>query len=292
MKYRISVVIPTYNYGRFIGNAIESVLAQTIPVDEIIVVDDGSTDDTERVVRGYGGKVRYIKQDNKGVSAARNTGVENSSGDFIAFLDADDTWLPKTVESQIEKFREDEKIGLVHCASRIFDGKTGKTIFLNTLGKEGWVADDLLLFEEPSVNGCVFMVNRKAFDAVGGFDTRLKIGEDWDLCYRIARKFKVGHISKPLVNVRSHGENSHLNIREMERSTRIAWNKAFDTDDENILRLRRRAFGNLYKVLAGSYLKNKQYLGFFKNMLKSLWFRPSYLGFYLRRPLRRREKSS
>ncbi len=87
---KVSVVIPTYNYGCFIGEAIESVLEQTFPVFEIIVVDDGSTDNIEEIVAIFGGKVKYIKQKNGGVGLARNTGVKNSSAEFIAFLDADD----------------------------------------------------------------------------------------------------------------------------------------------------------------------------------------------------------
>ena len=96
-KAKISVIIPTYNYGRFIKEAVESVLKQTFPVAEIIVVDDGSTDNTEEIVKALGEKVRYIKQENNGVGAARNNGVKNSYGDLIAFLDADDLWLPKKI---------------------------------------------------------------------------------------------------------------------------------------------------------------------------------------------------
>lgn len=285
---RVSVVIATFNYGRFITDAVDSVLAQTVPVSEIIIIDDGSTDDTESRVREFGTSVRYIWQENMGVSAARNRGVRESSGDLVAFLDADDTWDPQVVEKQVNEFLSDDEIGLVHCASRVFDSETGETVGINSVGKKGWVADDLLLFEEPSVNGCVIMVSREAFDSAGGFDERLKIGEDWDLCYRIARRFKVGFVPDPVVNVRSHGTNSHLNVKEMERSTTIAWNKAFDTDDENVLRLRGRALGNLHKVLAGSYLKNRQYFESIRHVLKSVWFRPSILKYYLSRSRRNR----
>ena len=291
---KVSVIIPTYNYGRFIGKAIESVLAQTVPVHEIIVVDDGSTDETEQAVKVFGEQVRYIKQQNGGVCAARNTGVENSSGDFIAFLDADDEWFPEKIEKQLAKFESDAEFGLVHCGMREFDLETGETICLMLEGEEGWVADDLILFEKPVVNvsGSAIMVKREAFDAVGGFDTKLKNGEDWEFCYRIARKYKVGFAAEILVNYCNHGINAHLNIKEMERSTLIAWNKAFATKDEKILKLRKRAFGNLHKVLAGSYLQSGQYYEFTRHLFKSLWFRPAYLGYYLSLSLRRWRKSS
>ena len=294
MDAKISVVIPAYNYGRFIGEAIKSVLEQTYPISEIIVIDDGSTDNTKQVVESFGERVRYFAQKNSGVCAARNAGIKNSSGDFVAFIDADDTWLPEKIEKQLAKFAEDRKIGLVHCGLREFDSQTNETIRLYLDGEEGWVADELLLFEKPVILGAggAVLVSRKALEEVGGFDTNLKIGEDWDFCYRIARKFKVGFVPEALVNYRYHGVNTHLNVREMERSNRIAWNKAFETSDKKILRLRRRAFANLHKVLAGSYLQNGQYIDFSKHLLISLWFKPVYLSYYLSIFLRGRQKTS
>ncbi len=100
MVMRISVVIPAYNAGKYVGRAIDSVLAQNRAADEIIVVDDGSTDDTAEVVGGYGERVRLIRQANAGASAARNAGIEAASGEWIAFLDADDEWLPKKLAIQ------------------------------------------------------------------------------------------------------------------------------------------------------------------------------------------------
>ncbi len=291
---KVSVIIPTYNYGRFIGKAIESVLAQTVPIHEIIVVDDGSTDETGQTVKAFGEQVHYIKQQNGGVCAARNNGVKNSSGDYIAFLDADDEWLPEKIEKQLAKFETDAKIGLVFCGMREFDFETGETIGFFLEGEEGWVADDLILFEKPVVivSGSAIMVTRQAFDEVGGFDPKLKNGEDWEFCYRVARKFKVGFAAEILVNYCNHGVNAHLNIKEMERSTLIAWNKAFATKDKKILKLRKRAFGNLHKVLAGSYLHNGQYFDFTRHLFKSIWFRPAYLGYYFSLSLRRWRKSS
>ena len=124
----VSVVIPTHNFGHFVAEAIGSVLNQTVAIAEIIVVDDGSTDDTHEVVGRFGQKVRYIVQANAGVCAARNRGVSLSRGSHIAFLDADDTWEPTKIEKQLVKFSEDAEIGLVHCGLREFDDATGETI--------------------------------------------------------------------------------------------------------------------------------------------------------------------
>lgn len=283
MSKNVSVVIPTYNYGRFIVEAIESALRQTLPPYEIIVVDDGSTDDTAEVVARFGERVRYIRQENAGVSAARNRGVAESRGDYIAFLDADDIWEPTKLEKQIAKFAEDPEIGLVHCGMREFDAETGKTVALHLEGGEGWVADEIALWERPIVigPGGTIVVSRSAIETVGGFDTRLKNGEDWEFCFRVASKYKVGFVREPLVDYRNHGVNATKNIREMERSTRIAWKTVFSNADESIRRLRRRSYGNLHKVLAGSYLHNGEFRGFLRNVLKSLWYRPSFWGYYL-----------
>jgi glycosyltransferase involved in cell wall biosynthesis len=287
----VSVIIPTYNYGQFVAEAIESVLAQTYPIAEIAVVDDGSTDETEVEVLRFGERVRYVKQTNAGVCAARNRGVADSTGEFIAFLDADDIWEPTKIEKQLAKFVEDPEIGLVHCGLREFDSETGETVKLHLEGCEGSVADELVLFEKPTVNvsGSVLMVPHRVFDEVGGFDTRLKNGEDWEFCFRVAHKYKVGFVPEPLVNYRNHGVNATKNVAEMERSTLIAWKKVFSTDDPNISNLRRRSYSNLHKVLAGSYLHNRQYAGFARNLLKSLWYRPSYMGYYFTLPFRRKK---
>jgi glycosyltransferase involved in cell wall biosynthesis len=285
---RISVVIPTYNYGRFIGEAIESVLRQTRAADEIIVVDDGSTDGTEAVVAAFGDKVRYVRQENAGVCAARNRGVTESSGDVIAFLDADDIWHAEKIEKQLEKFAADGEIGLVHCGMREFDSETGETLRLHAEGMGGDVADELLLWERTAIIGCgtAVMVSRKAFDEAGGFDTRLKVGEDWDLCYRIARRYKVGFVPEVLVDYRSHGAAAHRNVREMERGMGIFYEKAFSEGGE-VLQLKNRALGNYHKVLAGSYFYSGQYADFVRHAVKSVWRRPRNLAYFLQFPMRR-----
>ena len=283
----ISVIIPTYNYGRFISDAIRSVLAQTYRPLETIVVDDGSTDGTEEVVGLFGDAVTYIRQSNAGVCAARNHGVERSSGELIAFLDADDVWEPSKLERQSSKFDRDD-IGLVHSGMREFDGETGHTIRLHLDGAEDDAALSLLLWEGIPVNvsGSAVMVSRKAFDAVGGFDTQMKVGEDWDFCYRIARQFKVGFVPEPLVNYRSHAAAAHRDVREMERGMALFYAKAFAPGGD-VLDLKRRAYSNFHRVLAGSYFQSGDYAQFIKHSAISLWKRPGGITYFLKFPLRR-----
>jgi glycosyltransferase involved in cell wall biosynthesis len=284
----VSVVVPTYNYGRFITEAIEGALRQTHQPTEVIVVDDGSTDDTEVRVKAFNGAVRYLRQENLGVCAARNRGVAESVGEFIAFLDADDIWEPTKIEKQLEKFTEDPEIGLVHCGMREFDSETGQTLKLFHEGQEGWVANELLLWERPAVNvsGSAVMVSREAFDAVGGFDTRQMVAEDWDFCYRVAKEFKVGFVRGSLVNYRSHRAAAHRNVHEMERGMTLFYEKAFANGDD-VLRLKKRALGNFHRVIAGSYFQAGHFREFATHALKSLWHRPSGIGYFLGFPLRR-----
>ena len=288
MPKSVSVVIPTYNYGRFIKEAINSVLTQTHPPSEIIVVDDGSSDETAAVVGAFGDAVKYVRQDNAGVCAARNRGVRESTSELIAFLDADDTWERLNVEKQVARFERDEEIGLVHCALREFDAETGETIRLHMDGCEEGVANNLLLWEAPVIVGPgAVTVSRKAFDHVGGFDTRMKVGEDWDFCYRVARLFKIGFVAEPLVNYRSHNAAAHRNVENMERGMLMFYEKAFATDDPEILKLRRRAYGNFHRVMAGSYLHSGRMGKFFSHAAKSIWMRPANLEYFLRFPMRR-----
>ena len=285
MPKSVSVVIPTYNYGRFIKDAISSVLDQTRPPSEIIIVDDGSTDETASVVRAFGKAVRYVRQHNAGVSAARNLGVSESTSQLIAFLDADDTWEPSNLEKQVARFDGEEEIGLVHCGIREFDGETGETIRLYMEGGEDGVANNLLLWEGPLIvaPGAV-IVSRKAFDRVGGFDTRIKVGEDWDFCYRVARLFKIRFVAEPLVNYRTHNAAAHHNVENMERGMLMFYEKALATDDPEILKLRRRAYGNFHRVMAGSYLHSGRIGKFFWHAAKSIWMRPANLEHFLRLP--------
>jgi glycosyltransferase involved in cell wall biosynthesis len=288
---KVSVVIPTYNYGRFIGEAIESILAQTYPASEIIVVDDGSTDDTEQAAKKFGDKVRYIKKENGGVCSARNVGIKNASGDFVVFFDADDISHPAKIERQLAKFAEDSEIGLVHCGVRDFDSQ-GNTTQYHLVGEEGWVADDMLLMKPVVIGpGGTIMVKREAFAAVGDFDERLEIYEDWEFCYRVARKFKVGFVPEVLLDRRIHGSNSQTNIKKLERSVLLAFAKIFETTDEKILRLRRESYGNLFKILAGSYLDAGNHRMFIKYLVKSLWLKPGNIQHYLEFPVRQLRKS-
>ncbi|MDQ4121022.1 MAG: glycosyltransferase [Acidobacteriota bacterium] len=287
----VSVIIPNYNYGRFLPEAIESVLAQTYRNIEIIVVDDGSTDNSIEVLADYEKKgIKFILQKNRGVGAARNAGANKSSGDLVAFLDADDIWLPQKLEKQIERLLSDNEFGLITCGVKEFDA-LGKTIAVYAEGKEGWCAEDILLFRQAVTSGpgSSSLLWRRVFEKAGGFDERKEMhpSEDWEFCYRVAQIAKIAFLPEILVAYRNHGNNGHLNIPRSEYSMMLAYEKIFQNADKQTLKLRRRCYGNLYRILAGSYLQAGQYGSFFKNTAKSLILTPENLPYFASFPLRR-----
>jgi len=181
---------------------------------------------------------------------------------------------------------KNEEQFLVHCGMREFDAQ-GNTIQSYVTGEEGWVADNILLMKPIIVgSGGSIMIRREAFESVGGFDERLSVGEDWEFCYRVARKFKIGFVPEVLFHYRHHNGNAHLNLEKMERSVLLAYEKAFNTTNEKILRLRRKSYGNFYKILAGSYFSAGNYRMFIKKMIKSLWLKPSNIQHYIKFPIR------
>jgi glycosyltransferase involved in cell wall biosynthesis len=285
---RVSVVIPAYNHARYLPQAIESALAQTLAPAEVIVVDDGSTDDTPAVLAPYADRVRVVRQPNAGVSAARNHGVSLSTGEAVAFLDADDVWLPRKLELQCARMEADPEVGLVHVAVQDVDAE-GKPLGCHTGGLEGeGIAREMLFFRRPVIlgGGSGAMVRRSVFDEVGGFDLDLGTSADWDLYYRIASRSKVAFVPEVLLHYRLHGSNMHGNIRRMEREMLHAYAKAFREPDPDLQRVRRRCYGNLHSVLAGSYFGAGQYGPFLRHTLKSLTLTPDNLRRYLAFPLR------
>ena len=282
---KVSVIIPNYNYSQYLGEAIDSVLAQTVTDIEIIVVDDGSTDGSKELLDSFGDRIRTVFQKNQGVSAARNHGVCISRGEFVAFLDADDLWLPGKIERQLALFADDAELGLAHVGVVDIDG-SGNEILERTDGRNGWISDELLRFEGPVVlgGGSGLVMPRRVFEETGGFDTRLSTSADWDLFYQVSLRYRVGFVPEVLLKYRIHTSNMHANIGAMEHDMLIGFEKAFA---DNHASERRRCYGNLHKMLAGSYFRRGKYADFTQNVLKSLWNRPANLGYFLQYPLRR-----
>jgi glycosyltransferase involved in cell wall biosynthesis len=285
----VSVIIPAYNYARFLREAIDSALAQTRPALEVIVVDDGSTDATPEVLSAYGDRIRVLRQKNAGVAAARNAGIAAARGDSVAFLDSDDAWYPRKLELQLARLEADPALGLVHCGAATIDAE-GRTLKTSTGGMEGRVAEAILRLDREVImpQGSSIVVPKRVAEEIGGFDERLPPSEDWDFCYRIAARYPIGYVPLVLVRYRLHGSGIHQNIERMERSMSIALEKAFA--DREVQRLRKYTYGKFHRILAGCYFETRQFGNFARNVVKSLRYDPRNIGYfaaYLLRLIRR-----
>jgi len=219
----ISVIIPAYNSERTISRAVESVLAQTFSDYEIIVVDDGSTDRTGEVVNRYGDKVRYIYQENAGPGAARNKGLAAAAGEWVAFLDADDEWLPEKLRLQMELLSSKPDLRWCGCNFSRTDGT--RTASVSTVKAITQELDNRNYFENYfvtvakgicKISTIVLVIRREVFDEMGFFDTELLRGQDIDMWWRIAHRCpKIGYIAEPLAVVHLDTSDEVLNKRRL-----------------------------------------------------------------------------
>jgi glycosyltransferase involved in cell wall biosynthesis len=203
---RITALIPTYNSERYIRDTVDSVLAQTYPVHEVIVVDDGSTDRTQEVLASYGDRIRYIRQANAGPPVARNTGLAHATGDWIALLDSDDLWVPKKLESQMDYIERHPSCGLVYTDMKTFDDagiiEESVKITRNLKLPSGNIFPEM--FAETLFQTSAVLIRKSCIDAVGGFDTELRMGDDYELFLRISRHYELGYVDEPVVLYRQH----------------------------------------------------------------------------------------
>lgn len=215
---RVSVIIPCYNYAHLVGRAIRSVLEQTYTDFEIIVVDDGSTDNIPEVVAGFAGRVRYIRQPNQGPNGARNQGIRAASGEFIALLDPDDEWLPRKLERQMTIMDSQPTVGLVYANVYLVEGLSGSIIgtYPSRLFRKGHVLQYLYLHQfVPSPTP---LIRRLVFDRVGYFDPNAIGSDDWDMWLRIAAQFEFAYVAEPLAKYAVHASwGSHTTYQTYER---------------------------------------------------------------------------
>ena len=204
----VSVIIPTYNSGKYISTAIKSVLNQSYPFYEIIVIDDGSTDNTADQLRKFNDKIMYIYKPNGGPASARNLGIKRSTGEYIAFLDADDYWLPDRLAVQVNYLNINSEIALVHSNTWILEkGHEPYLLFVDCKPNSGWIFKELFLSNH--INILTVMLRRKYFDMTNGFDeSKDLIGfEDYDLWLRIALHHPIAYLDKIVSVYRIHDNN-------------------------------------------------------------------------------------
>jgi len=261
---RVSVVITCYNYGRYLAQCLESVLSQTYADYEIIFVNDGSTDDTDEVISMFlsDSRIQYICQKNMGQAKAKNVGIKHSSGQFIAFLDADDFWHPTKLEKQLLLF-SDKKVGVVYSRAQ-YVGESGKHVnskpsrrYLKP--RSGFVYRSLLFDNFVPFSSSV--VRKEVLEKCGTFDESLSMGIDWDLWLRVSSQYQFRFVNEAMLFYRvGHSGQMSQNIEERQRcSDRIMTN--FIEKNRPLLKPRwiRKAWAYTF-VNRGFYFRNRDLL--------------------------------
>jgi glycosyltransferase involved in cell wall biosynthesis len=208
----VSVIIPTYNRASMVIEAVESVLNQTYKDIELIVVDDGSTDNTEDVLRPYFGRITYIKQENRGNAAARNMGLKEAKGELIAFNDSDDLWVEDKLEKEVRYLEEHPDVDMV-CGNGIIFGNTkdaGRLVIsqsrAESLERKGISIKDI--FMKSTIRTPTVVIRKMVIDALGGFDGNLRVCVDGDFSLRLlGGGYKATFINDVFFKLRKHDDN-------------------------------------------------------------------------------------
>lgn len=288
----VSVIIPAYNAERFIGQTLESVLAQTYANFEVLVVDDGSHDHTAAIVRQYVAKdsrIQLLQQQNSGVAAARNLAIEKSKGEFIAPLDADDIWYPLNLERQVECLVNSSlRVGLIYAWSIDIDAEDQPTGAFRAAPIEGRVYPTLLLHDFIA-NASSVLIRRSCFHQVGSYSCQLREQagqgrEDWDLYLRIAEHYEFRVVPDFLVGYRRLPNSMSCDYSSMARSNEIIWQSIRQKYPKIPQLLYRLSTSSFYMNLARqSFLVEDPKLSLFwiKEAFKKDWLTPMLrVGFY------------
>lgn len=273
---KVSVVIPAYNAKKFIRQTIDSVLAQTFRDFEVLVVDDGSKDETNEIVESYGAPVRCIRKVNGGVSIARNTGIANAVGEYVALLDADDLWASTKLEKQVKLLDENPKVGL--C----FVGMERVTEDLKLIDRfEANYYQDyteaLLLYLCIVTGSCSSaMFRREVFSQTGGFDSSFSTSADWELWLRLSLITQFAPIPEYLIKYRVVSGSMSSNPALVKRDTLNVLNKFFSAADlpRKYRLIKNKSYSNNLMILSGEFLHARQYGESVNCMLKALRLNP------------------
>lgn len=243
----VSVVIGSYNAEAWIRETLDSVLVQTYPILQVLVVDDGSSDKTPEIVRSYSGKVKYMREVHRG-RPYRNRGIREAEGDFIAFVDADDLWQPEKIERQMALL-EARRLAWAICQVRWLDFETTR---LDDARAPRIPEGDILepLFLTNFIGSGTPVVARQVFDAVGYFNEtpEVQVVEDWDLWLRIAARFPVGCVQEPLAMIRLHSASflASTPVTDRVRSLETVVQQAADREPLRLAPTKTRALANIY----------------------------------------------
>ncbi len=268
----VTAIIPTYNMGVCIGDAIQSALDQTYPNLEVLVVDDGSTDNTPEVVAEFGNRVTYLTQANAGQGAARNLAIRRSRGEFVAFLDADDIWRPTKIERQMALAAE-AGVAVVGCGYTVQD-MTGNIEFDRVIRRN---------FDDPKIfvdlmsicqllpgSGSGVLAAKACFERVGDFDVTLRFAQDWDMWLRLVQHYEARFVEEVLVVIRKN------NLKPAFRTQSNEQRFVSMVIDKNVPKeLRPRSYAALHARLGSNSLALGDYRGAAHHLATSIRLKPT-----------------
>lgn len=289
-KPLVSVVIATYNMANYLPIAIQSVLAQTYENFELLIVDDGSTDNTREIVKPFlnDSRVRYFRQENKGQPAALNHGIRESAGEYLAFLDADDIWVSEKLELQIPLFSQSEKLGVIYSGVVCIDENGLKLDRSSGRLFRGRLTNLLLI--RNLIGFGTSVVKKDCFNHIGGFNENIKWGNDYDLWLRLSTKYEFDYIDQFLLHYRvwpnqmtyNSGEKIYLSAIGIMKSFLAEFPGAVDKNTVNeawahtyvgygqCLQRRDRRIGPALRLYARALHYKPNYLPAWKSIVKAI----------------------
>ena len=284
----VSIVVPCYNYGKYLAECLRSIHAQTFKDYEIIIVDDGSTDDSEQVAAAHKSlfgkdRFRYIYQDNAGVSAARNAGIQAAQSEFITFIDADDVWLPTYLEKQVEIIKSSTRISLCYTWRALYDNKSRDRSGKSNEPKNpvGQSLTALLLENPCSASGVITKID--LIRKLGGFDRRFSSASDWHMWLRLAASGRVELIREPLVLYRIHPDAMSGDNHRMNKERVMIFKEVYQTNRHRLSissKKKRFHLGQLeYNVVMG-HIHRKEWLKAGQRLFRALLERPFWWRLY------------
>lgn len=289
---RVSVIIPTYNRARFIAAAVDSVLRQTFRDFELIVVDDGSTDNTADIMRPFlnDPRILYIQQANRGRSAARNRAISIARGDYIAFLDSDDSYLPGKLESQVACMDRRVDVDMVYTSATCVN-EAGEALHVQVYRaeREGDIYDQIAFFQPLTITLPTVMVRRAVLEQVGGFDVEMERFEDTDMWRRIAKSHRIGAMPEVTCLLTTHEDNSLANQNPQKIIDAVNYYvaKVFRDDSDKDRHVLRLGASRLYEYYGRALLSAPGYTGLgFTLIGKSIYHSPARAPAILLRGLR------
>jgi glycosyltransferase involved in cell wall biosynthesis len=249
----VSVIIPAYNKSDYTCRTVDSVLAQTYPQIEIVVVDDGSTDDTRQRLEAYGGRIRYVYKKNGGACSARNEGIRQAKGEYLAFLDCDDLYLPAKIEHGVQYLQGHPEAGFVHTKAYTMDQHDKVVGVYERLAgrRDGWIADRLILGN--FVCNSTVVARRSCVEKAGSFDESMFMPADWDMWLRLAEQAPAGYIDEPLTKYRITDNYVFKNLEKAQQEEEVVIRKYFARNLQ-AGRVEKKVLSNLHMRFSQCYV--------------------------------------